>query len=368
MSEEEEKAFYEKEIQASLGVVKPEDNFVCLFCTFESNNPVETLFHLEKAHNFVFQNIRKIPLLSTYLKHWQIHAPPIVEFTRNGKKFNSIDFSSKEDIDVRTNLHQMRLENIMSEHEFERTTIQKEIPCLFCQSKFTGTWHEYLQWLFEEHQFNPGRPSNLVFIPYLIEYLKNQLDNNYCIFCGSQLPNQRTLRSHMRKKKHMKISNDPLFDKFYMINYLELDGPPPKDDDDDDNGVMENFEDASKDFSETEVNETQCLICDDVFNSPEDCVWHMKADHGFDIGFIRRAYKGDFYNCVRFINYVRYNKNQGICFVCGEPVTGNYAEHYMSHREKMPIKTPQLEGEDQLLIPVIEGDPLLTDLEEDPEP
>ena len=364
MSEEQDRIFYKREIETSLGIFNSDETYVCLFCTYESSDPVDTLIHLQNTHNFVFQNIKKIPLLHSYLQHWQIHAPPLIEITRNGKKYNSIDLTNKEDLDIRQNLHQLRLETIMSEHEYERTHKQIDIPCLFCPSKFTGTWHEYLQWLFEEHQFNPGRPSNLIFIPRLIEYLRNQLDHNTCIFCGSQLPNQRTLRSHLRKKKHMKISNDPLFDKFYMINYLELDGPPPKDDDDDDHGVMENFEEASKDFDETEVNETQCLICDCVFNSPEDCVWHMKVEHGFELSFIRNAYKGDFYNCVRFINYVRYNHNQGICFVCGEPVEGSYCEHYMSHKEKMPVNLPKLQGEDQLLIPVIEGDPLLTALED----
>ena len=304
-------------------------------------------------------------MLNKYLQHWQTHVPPLIELSKNGKVFNSIDITSKEDSELRQNLNQLRLENIMPEHEFERTVKQEKIPCLFCQSDFSGTWHEYLQWLFEEHQFNPGRPSNLIFIPQLINYLKNKLDNNICIFCGTQLPNQRTLRSHMRKNKHMKISNDPYFDKFYMINYLELDGPPPRDDDDDDHGVMESFEEASKDFDETEVNETQCLICDCVFNSPEDCVYHMKMDHGFKLSFIRDSYKGDFYNCVRFINYIRYNHSQGICFICNETVEGDYAEHYMSHREKIPLHLPNLKGEDQLLIPFIEGDPLLTALEED---
>ena len=301
-------------------------------------------------------------MLSTYLEHWRIHAPPLIDIVFEGKTYQTIDNKNKEDFDLRNNLNQLRLENIMAEHELERTVVQKDIPCLFCPLKFTGTWHGYLQWIFEEHQFNPGRPSNLIFIPILVDMLKQKLDNNTCIFCGTQLPNQRTLRSHMRKKKHTRISNDPMFDKFYMINYLDLEGPPQEDEDD---GKMEPLEEGLDDISDNEINETQCLICDDVFGSPEECVWHMNQEHGFNLSMVRKAFKNDFYNCVRFINYIRYNRNQNICFVCGEQVDGSYEEHYMMHKEKMPKKLPKLQGEDQLLIPVIESDPLLTALEDD---
>ncbi|EAY02372.1 hypothetical protein TVAG_030450 [Trichomonas vaginalis G3] len=353
---------FTNDINSSINIYGPNDTFKCIFCTYESENAAKCLYHLKEQHNFVFQKIKYIPLLPLYLDHWRIHAPPLINITIDGKNYNTIDITNEEDIEIRKSLHQMRLENIMIEHEQERTIPNKDINCLFCPSTFNGTWHEYLQWLFEEHQFNPGRPSNLVYIPHLIQYLKNQLDNNICIFCGVQLPNQRTLRSHLRKKKHMKIPSDPIFDKYYMINYLEMDGKPDITDDDDDQ-EMEPLEDALKDVNDTEINETQCLICDSVFQTPTECLVHMHNQHHFDISLIREAYKNDFYNCVRFINYIRYLYSQKICFVCNEPVEGDYAEHYMNHKEKMPKTLPKVDGEDQLLIPVIECDPLLTTIE-----
>lgn len=351
-----------KDINSSINIYSGNDVFKCIFCTFESQNAVETLVHLKDSHEFVFQNIRCIPLLHLYLDHWRYHAPPMTQIRIDGKNYNSIDINNAEDIEIRKSLHQMRLESIMIEHEQERTIKNQDINCLFCPSSFSGTWHEYLQWLFEEHQFNPGRPSNLVQIPKLIHYLKSQLDNNICIFCNSQFPNQRTLMSHLRKKKHMKIPSDPIFDKYYMINYLEMDGKPTAYDDEEDS-EMEPLEEAMKDINEEEINETQCLICDAIFPTPRECLVHMHNQHHFDISLIRNAYHNDFYNCVRFINHVRYLHSQRICFVCNQTVDGDFAEHYMNHKEKMPLRLPKVDGEDQLLIPVIECDPLLTTIE-----
>ncbi|KAH0803448.1 zinc finger protein [Histomonas meleagridis] len=255
----------------------------------------------------------------------------------------------------------------MVEHEKEREE-KSEMKCLFCNENFRGTWHEYLQWEFEEHQFNPGRPSNLIFIPELIALLRKQLDSNICICCGAQFPNQRTLRSHLRKKRHLRIPNDPSFDRYYMVNYLELNGRAPIDDEDDDlNAEMQPLEIAAADFNEIEVNETYCLICDNVFRNPEDAVRHMRQAHHFDLNDVRKLLKWDFYNCVRFVNFARYSKSRNHCFVCNGEVDSDYVKHIESHKDKCPMDLKKFVGEDQLLIPFIDGDPLLTVLEDNVE-
>ena len=122
---------------------------------------------------------------------------------------------------------------------------------------------------------------------------------------------------------------------------------------------------AAEDFSDTEVNETVCLICEAVFPSPSDAIRHMKIVHGFDINELRKRMKYDFYNSVRFINYSRYMKSKHRCFICGCDVDGDYAQHISLHDEKIPDDLSRVIAEDQLLIPFIDGDPLLTELEDD---
>ena len=351
-------------------------NYVCFLCSFETADCFELLNHLYKTHNFVFTDFLHIPLVPKYLEYWRSHPPPIIEFgnikddsvfqnTIDSDALTTIDINTEEDKEIRNSLHKMRLDQLMVEHEHERTEMH-HIDCLFCPNSFDGTWQGYLQWLFEEHQFNPGRPSNLIFIPKMIEVLRSKLESNVCIYCSSVFPNQRILRSHMRKKKHMKIPNDSYFDRFYMINYLELNGFTGSDDDDDNNFEhMESLELAAADDKETEVNETSCLICDYIFPSPEEVIQHMRNIHDFDIKLVRQKANYDFYNCVRFINFARYMKSNGRCFICKEFVEGDYPEHIQQHKVKFPEDTTGIFGEDQLLIPFIEGDPLLTELEDD---
>ena len=132
-----------------------------------------------------------------------------------------------------------------------------------------------------------------------------------------------------------------------------------------DPNFMEPLETAAADFDDTEINETSCLLCSLIFPSPEECRHHMLVDHKLDIGAIRIALNDDFYNIVRFVNYSRYMKAQNRCFVCGNEVKGDYVEHVQNHQGiKTPEDLSQILGEDQLLIPFIDGDPLLWALED----
>jgi hypothetical protein len=99
--------------------------------------------------------------------------------------------------------------------------------------------------------------------------------------------------------------------------------------------------------------------------APEDVVGHMKGAHGFHLADVRAALNRNLYNSVRFVNYARFMKAQARCFVCAQTVAGDYAAHVEGHSNKVPIDLTPIVGEDQLLIPFIEEDPLLTELERD---
>jgi hypothetical protein len=343
---------------------EPTELFVCIFCSFDDPNPVPLLAHLRTAHSFTLTDLRRIPLLPKYLDYWRIHAPHLIPSSTSG--LATIDPDDPQEQQLRASLHGLRLEAVMQEHEAERTVPQAALPCLFCPELFDGTWHDYLQWLFEKHQFNPGRPSNLVFIPQMVQCLRDELDNNICMFCKAVFPNQRKLRSHLRKKRHMRIPSDRAFDRFYMVNYLELDRQWEEDaEEEDDLDEMEALEVAAADFDEIEENETVCLVCDSALPTPEEAVAHLRALHGFEIREVRAALDRDFYDSVRFVNYARLMKSQNRCFVCGADVAGDYAEHVEAHESKVPVDLGQIRGDDRLLIPFFDEDPLLTELEND---
>ncbi|KAH0789846.1 zinc finger protein [Histomonas meleagridis] len=305
-------------------------------------------------------------MLPSYLQDWRIHSPPLIEAKIYGSVKQTIDPTSPEEKSLRRLLHKMLLDRTMAQHEYERTTKIDNIPCLFCKDSFSGTWHQYLQWLFEVHRFNPGRPQNLVYIEDLINHLRSKINSNRCIHCDQHFDKPHLLRAHMKKKPHDKIPDSRYYDKFYMVNYLE-EGKKWQDiaQDGDAEGGPESIEEGLKDFGDlSEGEETKCLICDLVSFSPRETIMHMRRYHGFYMNEIKNAVGGDFYKLVRFVNYARKMKNEKRCFVCAQPVLGNYAEHIHLHDSKVPNNLPQFVDDKELLIPVIPSDPLLTVLED----
>jgi hypothetical protein len=62
-----------------------------------------------------------------------------------------------------------------------------------------------------------------VFVDELLDRLQERLEKLQCLFCGNLFPDRPTLKEHMRKKQHKTINpKNTEYDKFYMINYLEL--------------------------------------------------------------------------------------------------------------------------------------------------
>lgn len=344
----------------------PDTIFPCIFCGYDSHDPVEILMHLATEHNFAVNNLSALSKLPLYLSSWRLQIPELVDINIYGRQMQTMNPENPDEIRIRQGLHKMRLDEVMAQFEYERTHINENLRCLFCNETFTGTWHGYLQWLFERHAFNPGRPTNLVFIGELVAWLRSQLENNTCIHCGQRLPNQRQLRQHMKKRPHDKIPNQKQFDRYYMVNYLEQ-GSKWQDieregDGDDEEGVT--LEEGLKDWDdETEIIETKCLICDETIADPDECVRHMAMVHGFRMEDVKKVVGNEFYKLVRFVNYARAMKRDGKCFVCGEPVVGDYTDHIGWHEQKTPRDVSEIVSDDKYLYPVIEGDALLTVLE-----
>jgi uncharacterized C2H2 Zn-finger protein len=367
MSDADLRALLLTDFEGHLDRYSDTDTFPCLFCGEETADPVSILLHLAISHNFAISNIRALSLLPNYLQHWRIHPAPIIDCALYSRPMQTIDPAHPDEIKHRSILHKIRLDRVVSESEHERTHSERGLRCLFCEETFSGTWHDYLQWLFEKHSFNPGRPSNLVFIPELIALLRATLDANTCINCGEDFQTQKQLRSHMKKKPHTKIPDRRVFDRYYMVNYLEA-GQTWRDIVAEGDGIEDegSLEDGLKDFENDDVwEETQCLICEMVASTPGDCVAHMDTIHGFKFTDVIEGVGSGFYELVRFVNWARARKKEGMCFICGTRLVGEqYADHIERHDRKCPVvRREDLAGE-EFLIPVIEGDPLLTVLED----
>ncbi|CAJ0608082.1 unnamed protein product [Cylicocyclus nassatus] len=70
---------------------------------------------------------------------------------------------------------------------------------------------------------NLGSPDNLVFVTEYIEHLKDKLTRNECIYCEKTFGDRNVLMDHMRKRNHREVNpKNHYYDKFYIINYLEL--------------------------------------------------------------------------------------------------------------------------------------------------
>ena len=56
-------------------------------------------------------------------------------------------------------------------------------------------------------------PFNALYISYSLQ----------CLYCERTFRDHATLKDHMRKKQHKKINpQNKVYDRFYVINYLEL--------------------------------------------------------------------------------------------------------------------------------------------------
>ncbi|KAG2460034.1 ZN277 protein, partial [Polypterus senegalus] len=75
----------------------------------------------------------------------------------------------------------------------------------------------------KDHGFNMGLPDNIVYVSEFLTMLKKKLDNLQCLYCEKVFRDKNTLKDHMRKKQHRRINaKNKEYDRFYVINYLEL--------------------------------------------------------------------------------------------------------------------------------------------------
>jgi hypothetical protein len=215
--------------------------------------------------------------------------------------------------------------------------------------------------MFNEHRFNIGLLNNLIFVDRFLNDLEEMIKlKKQCIYCKEIFRNGTCFRKHLKSKKHFKIdAKDERWDRFYLVNYVNLSrkssGIKEKDD------VLENEDDIDdwNDLTDEIVMKTQCLFCLEINLDPEICFEHMSQAHGFCIKSLRKHNLLDFYEVMKLVNYLRHCQTHEI-HPFGPDSIDNSSVHFL--RLKIPAKS--LWDKPEFYFPVYEDDPLLTAIED----
>lgn len=334
-------------------------SFTLLYCPFAECpseapfvSPDELLDHVEGEHELIVGNKKAIiPILDRYL--------------RMRVQLGNIDLRPQEDQDLREQLQQQRLVEILACQEQERATVHRRgRHCLFCPL-YCLTLPLLFSHMFKEHDFNIGQLDNLVMVDEFLGRLQTQLDRLICIFCQGTFPNKAVLKKHLKNKNHFRIHpQNHSYDKYYVVNYIK----PGKLYDEEAAKLERDTEDPLSEMVETEeweeltekVDErTMCLLCPHIDERPEECIKHMLETHHFD--WIRLTGElGDEYEIIKVINYLRSCLDQVACFYCAQSfeTEEELTNHLDSH---LPHRIPNREQwkDPRFLFPIYEDDPLL---------
>lgn len=145
---------------------------------------------------------------------------------------------------------------------------------------------ELLSHMFTNHNFNIGKPDNLVNIKHFVGQLKSKLEALRCIYCEKEFKTSAVLKEHMRKKKHYRINGaNPTYHRYYLENYLE--GEVENNYEELDSSLTEEEEDDWSEWDEDVGEVSLCLFCDFEANLAKNVFIHMTSAHKFDFHEIR---------------------------------------------------------------------------------
>uniref|UniRef100_A0AC34GMG8 C2H2-type domain-containing protein n=1 Tax=Panagrolaimus sp. ES5 TaxID=591445 RepID=A0AC34GMG8_9BILA len=124
-----------------------------------------------------------------------------------------------EDYSCRQRLAMRRLEEALACQQREREDISFSMQCIFCRYVARGNRAKLIHHLYMIHHLNLGSPDNLVFVNEYLDYLREQLQRNECIYCEKIFADRNTLMDHMRKRNHREVNpKNRWLDRFYVIN------------------------------------------------------------------------------------------------------------------------------------------------------
>jgi len=220
----------------------------------------------------------------------------------------------------------------------------------------------------EDHNFNVGQPDNIVFSNEFLDTLQNKLDNSICLYCEKDFKDKATLKDHMRKKMHRRIrGSNREYDKFYLINYLEL-GKSWNDIQSEEDIEIRPGPAAESEWADWTGDGTfsVCLFCTYPSCGAEEIYSHMRNKHGFDLSKIRSTLKLSFYQQIKLINFYRRKLHENICPSCslGFPDKECTVRHMQETNHTNDVPALVQWDQPQFFFPTYENDHLLSLLED----
>ncbi|XP_075996880.1 zinc finger protein 277 [Genypterus blacodes] len=352
---------------------------VCIFCP-ELVPPQQKdvlLKHLLLEHKLVIADVKLIADLPKYLLYWRgrFLEQPVVDFC-SVIKTNSTGPVEKqeeyfllcdvlpEDRILREKLQQKRLEEVLEQQQKERDDSSFQHMCMFCSEEFTGNRSSLLNHMAREHSFSIGLPDNIVYCNHFLDVLQSKLDNLQCLYCEKTFRDKTTLKDHMRKKAHRRINgNNPEYDRFYIINYLELGKTWEEVQSEDDRELADDEDDDWSDWQARPVSAV-CLFCDHLSNTMDQIYTHMEEAHGFDLHKLRTELNLRFYQQVKLVNYIRRQIHQSRCYGCQEKFESraDVLQHISDAGHVMQLPDIKTWDQPQYYFPTYENDALLCSL------
>ncbi|KAJ1961903.1 hypothetical protein GGI12_002984 [Dipsacomyces acuminosporus] len=344
---------------------------------------VDLTKHLREKHQLVFKNLNHMVLiLQKYLDVWaaKLDSADVADIatkeeTDDGTVVYHIDAAScPEDKEIRDAVQKENLDDILRVQDIERHGDALEPrKCLFCKHVCEDR-ADLFRHGYREHNFNIGLPDNLVNVNEFLHILESKLAALQCLYCEKTFTSPAVLRKHMRKKKHFKISaRNRLYDRFYVVNYIEL-GKSweaiENEKADSDAEEADRKDDSWADWDDKADLPAKSLFDEHVAATPEECWGYLKSEYGFDIHKIREDRGLDFYKTVALINIVRRSTSNNACFACaqsfedGKALSAHLKQAGPEHLQPPASDSPAWDDKENL-IPAIENDPLLMDFDDD---
>lgn len=228
-----------------------------------------------------------------------------------------------EDKELRLNIRQNKLESLLERQAFEREDKNYSKECLFCRFVSIGTRANYLNHLYEKHNFHIAKPDNLIFVDDLVDLIGSKLDKLQCIFCEGLFKDRTILKEHMRKKGHKRINpSNKEYDKFFLVNYIGDKQTPKQTQKQKTFKKKEDYEHDSNidsdpewsDWTEENGPKITCLLCSHTEMEYENILDHMERQHEFS--FTKATTGLDFYRKIKIVNYIRRQIHLKLCFSC----------------------------------------------------
>ncbi|XP_017390513.1 zinc finger protein 277 isoform X3 [Cebus imitator] len=266
----------------------------CIFC--EEHFPVaeqdKLLKHMIIEHKIVIADVKLVADFQRYILYWRkrFTEQPITDFCSVIRINSTAPFEEQEnyfllcdvlpeDRILREELQKQRLKEILEQQQQERNDTNFHGICIFCNEEFLG----------------------------------NSLQ---CLYCEKTFRDKNTLKDHMRKKQHRKINpKNREYDRFYVINYLELGKSWEEVQLEDDRELLDHQEDDWSDWAEHPAFAV-CLFCEKQAETIEKLYVHMEHAHEFDLPKVKSELGLNFYQQVKLVNFIRRQVHQCRCYGC----------------------------------------------------